>query len=136
MNDPIWVPIIGGAIFSLLTVSFLVTAVVIRKSPLKEERGKHGLLTVFPFSIRYGGITYVGPFSRLSLYSDMLVIRALGVSCTISRSDCVGTPELHGAWLVIMAHVDGQKREIEIAADNNPGLRDNLRVWMDTGDIR
>jgi len=120
---------IGGLCFGILTLVFLVTAFLFRNKLLPEEEGQKPILTSFPMSVHCCGLLYAGPFSRLSLYSDFLVIRALGASIVIRPKELSRSPETQGGWIVLPVDHSGQQSKIKVSTDNNSQLVKAIEEW-------
>ena len=130
MSDPSIMPMIGGAFFAVGGGVFLCCAFFSRYRLLPVEHGEQSLSTVFPLTVHCRGWRYSGPFSRVSLYADFLVVKAFGVSRVLKRRNLAASPEIHGNWLVLEVVDGGSHSSIKIATDNNPGLRDKLCAWL------
>jgi hypothetical protein len=116
-----------GGFFVLL---FLIKAFRLRNKILPEEEGKKSLLTVFPMAINIKGMLYSGPFSRVSIYSDMIVIRGLSITTILRHCDVSEVPIIKGGWVVMHADINGRTQKIKISTECNKNLVDQIEKWM------
>lgn len=129
--DEITIMVFGG-IFSIGTAVFLIRALLSRSKLLPEEEGKRALFSIYPQSIHLKGRYYAGPFSRVSIYDDFLVIRALGVTTILRRSEIAEKPSIHGNCVHLSASMRGGIQRIKIYTDCNQRLVDKIDEWKTT----
>ena len=130
MDEGLVIVKILGCVFGFGTIVFLIRALLIRNKLLPEEEGKKSLLTIFPMAINIKGMHYSGPFSRVSIYSDMIVIRGLSITTILHHCDVSEAPVIKGGWVVMHAVINGRTQKIKISTECNKRLVDQIEKGM------
>jgi len=130
MDDGLIIIKILGCVFGFGTLVFLIRAFLIRNKLLPEEEEKKSLLTIFPMAINIKGMHYSGPFSRISIYSDMIIIRGFSITTILRHCDVTEVPIIKGGWVVMHADINGRTQKIKISTECNKNLVDQIERWM------
>lgn len=103
----------------ICVIAFLIGMFIARKTLLPEEYNKIAVLTAFPYVVRFPGLRYNGPFSRISVYGEFMVLRILGASRIIQKIEITNEPYIIQSWLILDVCQDGINTEIKIYVNNN-----------------
>lgn len=115
-------------------VSYLVAMVFVRKTLLGEEYKKKSIFTVFPLAIRFPGFRYSGPFSRVSIYNEFVVIRILGASKVLKKNEFKSAPYIHQPWVICTINQNKVSSVIKIATNDNENLTQVITNWYRSND--
>jgi len=123
-------PIVVGMFFGIGVAFFLGYAFIFRSKLLPEEHSQVHILTLFPYGIYCGGLRYSGPFSRITLYQDMLVIKVLGASTIFYPNDFDVPPSVKGAMVIFSTSRDGYQKIVKVATYDNTYLIEQINGWL------
>jgi hypothetical protein len=129
LDETTWIPMVFGCLFGVPVLVWLLRAFRFRKTLCPIEHGRHALWTTFPRAVHLNGWQFSGPFSRVSLYDDMLVLRALGLTTILRREDLLAQPTLRGPWIVLRVRIGRLESEIRLSTDANRERMERIEEW-------
>ena len=131
MEIPAFVFIVPGVIFGGGTLISLAACFFLRKRPLPEEAGRDAIQTVLPLTLRFEGLHFTGPFSRVSVYSDFIAFRALGASRVIRMGSIQDVNLSNSEWIRLVYLQQGHFHEIRILTPECDRLLVAIKTLID-----
>jgi hypothetical protein len=129
MNVFVILAIVLGCLINIGIIGFLVSAWCVKNQQLPAEKTKPPRLTIYPVFIRINNIKYAGPFSRISVYDDLIIIRALGQTRMITRDRLSHAIEYSSDNIVMYIHENEFVTKITIFLDCDSGLFKAMDRW-------
>ena len=114
MEIPAFVFIVPGVIAVCGVSISLAACFFLRNRLLPEEVGQEALETVLPLTLRFEGLHFTGPFSRVSVYPDFIAFRALGASRVIRQAHIQDVSLSKSEWIKLGYLQQDHRHEIRI----------------------
>lgn len=125
-----------GSLFGIGTIVSLAISCVFRTSLVREENNKNPLISYYPRAVRFGNNEFAcsGPFSRMSVYSDFVVIRIMGMTRVFKVSDFTKKPYMAKNWIVFPILWNKRSTEIFVYKPSDDVVLQKICEWISRND--